>query len=135
MLLRVLTAIAVLVSGILHFDLWLDGFRDLSVIGPLFMLNAVAGVVIAVLVVVWRHWIPLFLAVGFGASTLGAFIISTTFGLFGINESWTGGPVWIAAISEAAAVVFGGLALLAENRRSSRGEAQDRPSGHRADLH
>ena len=135
MLLRVLTALAVLVSGIVHFDLWLDGFRDLSVIGPAFMLNAVAGVVIAVLVVVWRHWVPLFLAVGFGASTLGAFIISTTVGLFGINESWTGVPVWIAAISEAAAAVFGGLALLAENRRSSRGEAQDRSSGHHADLH
>ena len=70
MRMRVLAALAVLVSGAVHLKLWFDGFRDIDVIGPSFMLNAVAGVVIAALLVLWRHWIPLFLAFGFGATTL-----------------------------------------------------------------
>jgi len=46
----------VLVSAAVHLYLWLDGFRDLSIIGPAFLLNAVGGAVIAVLLVTWRSW-------------------------------------------------------------------------------
>ncbi|MDX6324241.1 MAG: hypothetical protein QOK15_595 [Nocardioidaceae bacterium] len=114
MRIRVLIAAAVLVSAVVHLKLWFDGFRDIDKIGPAFMLNAVAGAVIAVLVLLWRHWIPLFLATGFGAATLGAFVISATVGLFGVHEVWTGGWVWSAAVSEAVAVVAGLWALFRE---------------------
>jgi hypothetical protein len=109
--LRIVTAVAALVSAYVHLKLWLDGFRDLDVIGPSFMLNAVAGLVIAVLLLVWRHWVPAFLALGFGASTLGAFVLSATVGLFGLHEQWVGGYVWAAAIAEVVCIV-GGLLLL-----------------------
>ena len=69
----------------------------------LFLLNAVAGVVIAVLLVAWKHWIPFFLVLGLGACTLGAFTISATVGLFGLHEHWVGNLVWTAAIAEAVA--------------------------------
>ena len=68
--------LAVLVSAAVHLYLWLDFARDDDVLGPSFMLNAVAGVVIAVLLLVWRHWVPAFLALGFGASTLLAFVLA-----------------------------------------------------------
>ena len=83
MKLRIIVAAAVFVSGAVHLKLWADGFRDISVIGPLFLLNAVAALVIAGAVLHWRSWPPLLVAVGFGASTLGAFVISATVGLFG----------------------------------------------------
>ncbi|HEU4513324.1 MAG TPA: hypothetical protein VFR87_09485 [Nocardioidaceae bacterium] len=134
MLLRTLTAVAVLVSAAVHLLLWFDGFRDIDVIGPLFLLNAVAGVVIAGLVLVWRHWLPLLAAVGFGASTLGAFVLSTTVGFFGVREMWQGVEVLTAAVSEAVAVVAGLAALVAERRRS-RLELEHRAPGRRADLH
>lgn len=114
MRLRILTAAGVLVSAVVHLKLWFDGFRDIHVIGPAFMLNAVAGLVITVLLLSWKHWIPLFLAFGFGASTLGAFILSTTVGLFGTNEMWNGVWVFAAAISEAVAILGGALALRQE---------------------
>ena len=114
MTLRIVAALGVLVSAAVHLKLWFDGYRDIAVIGPSFMLNAVAGVVIAVLLVRWRHWIPLFLAVGFGAATLGAFAISATVGLFSVHESWKGATVLTAAASEIVAIVAGGLALLRE---------------------
>ena len=104
-----------------------DGYRDIDVIGPAFLVNAVAGVVIAVLLLVWRHWVPAFLVTGFGASTLGAFVISTTVGLFGVNETWTGGWVLTAAASEVVCIV-GGLLLLREAwmRRRPRPTDSDR---------
>lgn len=105
--LRLIAAAAVLVSGWIHLKLWIDGTRHLDVIGPAFMINAVAAVVIAVMLMAWRHWVPLFLTVGFGASTFAAFVISATVGLFDVNESFSGSYEWASLVSEAAAVVFG----------------------------
>ena len=107
MTLRLLTAVSVLVSAIVHLQLWIEGFRSIPVIGPAFLLNAVGGAAIAVAVLVWRHWLPLAAAVAFGAGTLGAFLLSTTVGLFGVQERLLGGPQLIAALSEIAAIVFG----------------------------
>jgi hypothetical protein len=120
MTMRILTAAGVLVSAFVHLWLWIDGFRHIHVIGPAFMVNASAGIVITILLLRWNSWIPLFLAVGFGASTLGAFILSTTVGLFGTNEVWSGGWVMAAALSEVVAILAGLVALRQEVPRHSR---------------
>jgi hypothetical protein len=101
---RLFAALAVLVSAGVHLDMWFNGVRHQSV-GPAFLLNFAGGVVIAVLLITWRHWLPLLLAVGFGLSTLGAFTIAATVGLFGVHDHWTGGYVWTAIISEVSAIV------------------------------
>ena len=112
MKMRMLAAAAVLVSAAVHLYLWVDVFRHTDVVGPAFMLNAVGGTVIAVLLVTWRHWVPLVLAVGFGASTLGAFLIAVSVGLFGVHEHWRGWAVWTAAGSEVVAILVAGTVLL-----------------------
>ena len=132
MVLRGMTALAVLVSAAVHLWLWFDGFADIEVIGPLFLLNAAAGAAIAAVLVTWRHWLPLLAAIGFGAATLGAFILSTTVGLFGVNERWAGWAVWTAAVSEAVAVVAGAAALVAERRSGV--ELEQRAPRRRAHL-
>jgi len=108
---RIMTAVAALVSAYVHLKLWLDGMSDVNIIGPAFLFNAVAGLVIAVLLLAWRHWVPGFLAAGFGASTLGAFLLSATVGLFGVHEKWVGVEVWSAAVAEVVCIV-GGLLVL-----------------------
>jgi hypothetical protein len=114
---RTIAAIAVLVSAYVHLREWLDGMRDVHVIGPLFIVNIVAGVVIAVLLFTWKHWLAPFLAFGFGASTLGGFAIATTSaGLFGDHEKWQGGYVWLAAASEVVAILAGLYAVSRELR-------------------
>jgi hypothetical protein len=121
MKLRMLAAAGVLVSAAVHLYLWFHVFRHAHVVGPAFMLNVVGGIIIVVLLVTWRHWIPLVLAVGFGASTLGAFIIAATVGLYGVHEHWTSWEVWTAAVSEVVAIVAAGtVLLLQENPLRSR---------------
>lgn len=120
MALRFLAAAAVLVSAAVHLFLWFDGMRTSAVVGPAFLLNAVGGAGIALLLLAWRHWIASFLTVGFGLSTLTAFVIAATVGLFGVHERWTGWTVWTAGVAELVAVAAGGLLLL---------RADDRPAG------
>ena len=112
---RVLAAAGVLASAAIHLRLWLDGFRDQHMIGPAFMLNAIAGAVIGVLLLTWQHWVPAFLAVGFGVATLGAFVISATVGLYGVHEVWRGSYVLGAAAAEVVAILAGGAVLLQDN--------------------
>jgi hypothetical protein len=134
MKLRLLTALAVLVSAYVHLKLWNDGFKHLDKIGPAFMTNAIGGLVIAVLLLAWRHWISPLLAIGFGASTLGAFIISATHGLFGLHEHWVGWEVWTAAIAEVLAIL-GGAAVLLNERRASGRAAQPSVTLRRPQMH
>jgi hypothetical protein len=135
MYLRILAAAAVLVSAAVHLKVWVDGYRDLSVIGPLFLLNVVAGVVIAVLLVTWRHWVPLFLAAGFGAATLLAFITAATVGLFGLHEIWVSTTGITAGIAEIVALLAGLWALQREFPWQAEGGLGERLHVRHAALH
>ena len=111
MTLRLVGAVALLVSAGVHLYLWFDGVRDQTV-GPMFLVNVVSGIVLAVLLVRWRHWLSAFLTLGFGAATLGAFTIASTVGLMGVHTEWRGGSVWLAAISEVVCIVVGAVLLV-----------------------
>ncbi|MEK8224902.1 hypothetical protein NKG05_00095 [Oerskovia sp. M15] len=87
-------------------------------VGPLFLLNAIAGFVLGLLVLVWRHWLPLLGAIGFSVATLGAFYLSTTVGFFSVNETVGGVQQVTAAVSEWVALVGALLALVVERRRA-----------------
>ncbi|MGQ0715782.1 MAG: hypothetical protein ACT4NP_00470 [Pseudonocardiales bacterium] len=76
--------------GWIHLQLWADGFREVPVIGPLFLLNAIgAAVLAAALLVVPVHLLRVVAAVTavFTAGTLAGLILSLTVGLFGVQES------------------------------------------------
>ena len=114
-----LAVAAVMVAAVVHFDLWADqGFRQIPTIGPLFLLDAAGGVAITVVAVAWRHWLPVLAIIGFGASTVGAFFLSVTVGLFGMHETTAGTPQLVCEIAEMAAVVLGILLLVVRGRSS-----------------
>jgi len=104
MTIRVIGALAALVSAVVHLYLWFDGVKDQGTVGALFVVNVIAGVVIAALLVKWRSWEPFFLLLGFGIATLGAFLIAETVGLFGIKTDWSW-YAWLAAVSEIVAIL------------------------------
>lgn len=110
---RVVGALTAVVSAVVHLYLWFDGVKDQGTVGALFVVNVVAGFVIAGLLLRWRHWIPLFLLAGFGATTLGAFLVAVSGTLFGIHTSWSW-YAWLAAGAEVAAVLCGVVAGVRE---------------------
>jgi hypothetical protein len=127
MLVRMVAAVAAAISSVVHLWLWFDGVKDQGEVGVMFMINAVAGVVIAVLLIGWEHWLPPFLVAGFGASTLGAFFISATVGLFGIEAGWSW-YAWVAAVSEVVCIAAGLWSLWTEGwitKLTSRSQPQD----------
>ena len=123
---RIVAAVAVVVSAVVHLYLWFDGVRDQGTVGQLFVVNVVAGAVIAVLLFTWRSWVPPLLTIGFGATTLMAFLVSTTVGLFGIEAGWSW-YAWLAAVSEVVAMVAGAVLFLPW--LSGRGGQHDTPVG------
>jgi hypothetical protein len=119
--LRVVGAALMAAMGWIHLDLWLDGYRNIPIIGPAFLLNIVAGFGLAALLLITpRRFLPWVAALGALASlgTLGALLLSTTVGLFGFKET-TAASLWWESfwVELAAAVVLGALAALAARRR------------------
>jgi hypothetical protein len=116
--LRGLVAAAVLGSAVVHAMLYADGASGIAVIGPLFLLNAVGGLLIAVLLPLWQHWLPVLAAVGFGLLSLVALLWSAAFGLFGVNEPLDELPQLISIVTEALATILGVWILRLESRSS-----------------
>ena len=114
--LRGLTAAGVLLSAVVHLELWAQGVRLVPIIGEAFMMNAIGGLVLGVLVLVWRNPLPLIGSILFGLGTLGAFLASITVGIFGFREQAAGVAQALAAAAEIAAVVFAVAALVVEHR-------------------
>lgn len=122
-LLLVLLVFGLLGSAVVHLVEWGNWARNVDVIGPLFLLNVVAGIVLTALVLVWRHWLPLLAAVGYGAATLGAYLLSLTVGVFGHEQQFVGSgqvPQTWGMVTDVACIVFGGLLLLRRDRRTAR---------------
>lgn len=77
-------------SSYIHFHLWQKvGYRHIPTIGPLFILQTIAGLVTGILVIgVRRIWAAV-LGAGFALSTLIGFLITVEHGLFGFRDQWS----------------------------------------------
>lgn len=98
--------------GLIHLWLWLQGYRDVPVIGTLFLINAICAVaLVAALLAVparLRRAVSI-LAALFTAETLAGLILSLTVGLFGVHESLQTPLVPSTLIVESAGVLVLGL--------------------------
>ena len=120
--LRVLGAALLAAMGWIHLDLWMDGYKNIDVIGPAFLLNVIAAFGLAALLLVTpRRFVPWVAALGAltALGTLGGLLISTWFGLFGFKET-TAASLWWESfwVEVAAVVVLGALAALAARHRA-----------------
>lgn len=82
----------VLWSAYIHFHLWNEpqGYRHISVIGPLFLLQSIGGLVVGLAVVAVRRVWAAICGIGYAISTLVGFLLSVglTDGLFNFKETW-----------------------------------------------
>ena len=76
-------------SAVIHLMLWSDGYKDISVIGPLFLIQGIACIVLAVAIVAFR-WLALVAAGAVaGVATAVGLLLTASVGLFGYVESLT----------------------------------------------
>ena len=105
---RVPAAALVAAAGAIHLYLWFSYFHRVDVIGPLFLANAASAVLIACLLAISGSALVLLAGLGYEATTLVAFAVSTKWGLFGYHERF-----WASWQEAAGGVELGGVVLLA----------------------
>jgi predicted lipoprotein with Yx(FWY)xxD motif len=108
--LRVAGAGLLAVTGAIHLDLYLTGYRSIPVIGWLFLLQVIAAFGLAAAVLVSGSRLAAAAGAGFALSTLGGYLLSVWIGLFGFKEIRTTAGI-VAGVIEVAA--FAALAVLA----------------------
>jgi hypothetical protein len=124
-------AAGVLVSGYIHFYLYFEGgYRGIApesfaglTISRAFAINAVAGLVLAELLVaslIWPRlrWPAVLGGLGFAAATLVAYTLTRTSGLLGFQDNHTLIEAVIAVAAEVVALAALGATLV--NRRELR---------------
>jgi len=109
---RVALALLVAAAGAIHLYLYFDYFHRVHVIGALFLVNAVAGLLIGATLLMRRgDRLVLLVAGGYAVGTLAGFVVSTRWGLFGYHETFWGSWQEAAGAIELAAAFLVGLLL------------------------
>jgi predicted lipoprotein with Yx(FWY)xxD motif len=117
-MLRAAGAGLLIATAAIHLDLYLTGYRTIPTIGWLFLLQVIAafGLGLAVLAVPGHLILTRRLAAaagaGFALATLGGYLLSVAFGLFGFHEVRTTAGIAAGVIEVAAFAVLGALALV-----------------------
>jgi hypothetical protein len=101
-----------LISALIHLHLLGGGYRHIPTIVPLFLLQGIAGIALAVVVIVSRQ--PLAMAGGalFALGTFGGLVLSIEIGLFGFKDRIGAPYATLAVVVESAASVALGIGWL-----------------------
>jgi hypothetical protein len=104
-------AVCTVGSGIIHLYLWGKqyGYRDVPTIGPLFLIQGIAAILIGVLVLVSRRAVALIVAGGMLVMSVVALVLAIEVGLFGFKDSWFAPYAWTTFYEE----IVGAVLLLA----------------------
>jgi predicted lipoprotein with Yx(FWY)xxD motif len=121
LLLRVVGAGLLFATAGIHLDLYLTGYNSIATIGWLFLLQVIAALGLGLVVLVTRSRLAAAAGAGFALATLGGYLITVQWGLFGFREVRTTAGV-VAGIIEVAA-----FAVLAVYAVSTPVEASDVP--------
>jgi len=121
--LRLATAAALAASAAIHVHLWDTGYRHILTIGPLFLLQAITGAVLAVAVLAaprpWSGRAGL-AGAGFLASTAAGMVLSAEVGLFGFKDSysapWAKAALGVEVIGAVLGLALAGWTLRAHPR-------------------
>jgi hypothetical protein len=103
--LMVLSAVLMVGSGAVHFYLWDIAYRHVATLGPLFILQGISAVALAIGLVAWRAAIVVLGSLALMLGTLVGFVLALTTGLFGFDLNIVSGWAITSVIAEGSAVV------------------------------
>jgi predicted lipoprotein with Yx(FWY)xxD motif len=127
--LRVAGAGLLLATTAIHLDLYLTGYRTIPTIGWLFLLQIIAGFGLGLLILATGNRLLAAAGAGFALATLGGYLISVQFGLFGFREVRTTAGIAAALLEVAAFAVLAALAALPGRAAMARAARAADPDG------
>ena len=87
-------AVLVVATALIHLHLWAAGYRHIPTIGPLFLAQSIAGVVVAIGIAATRRLGSALAGAAFQLATAGGLLLSATVGIFGFHDGldapWAG---------------------------------------------
>jgi hypothetical protein len=95
-----------LTSGLIHLHFWNIAYRHVPTLGPLFLVQVVATLLIAVALVATRRLIVVAAAFLLMGGTIIGFILVRTVGLFNFKLGFTSGLAATVLVVEAVAMVM-----------------------------
>ena len=95
-------------SSVIHLQLWSDGYRTIPVIGPLFLIQGIVGIALALVLATFRWAVLLAAGAALLAGTAVGLLLSAGIGLFGYQESLA-----VPYAASSLTVEFAGAAVLA----------------------
>lgn len=114
---RLAAAAFIFAGGFIHLQLWLDGYRRIPSIGPLFLLNVAASALVGVALVVGKARGQVLVASAvLAVSSAVALLISRTVGLLGFSEPWTPAAIQAIAAELGAIVAIAAVVSAARGR-------------------
>jgi hypothetical protein len=106
-------SILLAISAVVHFHLWdSEGYRNIHIIGPLFLMQAIVGIVLAVTTAIFRKLVLVAASAILAVSSIGGLLISIWWGLFGWQESFSAPYVGVALWVEGASALLLGAAFV-----------------------
>lgn len=85
----VLGAASIVVSALIHLHLWMNGYSGIHIIGPLFLVQALVGLVLAASVLWFRQVWTSVLGAGYLVASFVGFLLAVHGGLFGFQDAWS----------------------------------------------
>ena len=113
LLLRILGAGLLWATAGLHLDLYLTGYRTIPTISWLFLLQVIVGIGLGALVLVTGNRLVAAAGALFALSTLGGYLLSVQFGLFGFREVRTTAGIVAGLLEILAFAVLAAYAAMA----------------------
>lgn len=117
LLLRLTGAGLMIASAAVHLDLYVTGYRTIPTIGWLFLLQVIVGFALGLAVLVTGSRLAAAAAALFALATLGGYLLTVQFGMFGFREVRTTAGI-VAGLLEVLA--FAALAVLAATPAAAR---------------
>jgi hypothetical protein len=111
-------------SGAIHLQLWAMGYRSIPTIGPLFLLQGIAGALLGLVLVLWRRLLVVVAGAGFMVATISGLLVSVKFGLFGFMDTLAAPYAGLSVVLEsvgAAVLSVVGVVLVHGQGRSGTG--------------
>ena len=93
-------------SGLIHLHLWDIAYRHVKTLDVLFLVQVVACLLLAVVLLVTRHLLAVAAAWLLMAGTIVGFILARTVGIFGFKLTFSTGLANTVLIVEAAALIM-----------------------------